>query len=288
MKLLSYFHHGRPAWGALDASGQGIVDLGRRLPSYASLMALLEADAVPEAQAALQGAQADHALSDVQLALPIPAPRKIFCIGVNYADRNAEYKDGSSLPKYPSIFMRVPGSFAAHGAPLVQPRESQQLDYEGEIGIVIGRGGRRISKETALEHIAGLTCINEGTMRDWVHHAKFNVTQGKNWQSSGAIGPWIATADEYPEGYAALRVLTRVNGEARQDDTTERLMFDFAYLISYLSTFTELEAGDVIATGTPTGAGIRFDPPRFLQPGDVVEIEVSGVGILRNVVEAES
>jgi 5-carboxymethyl-2-hydroxymuconate isomerase len=129
--------------------------------------------------------------------------------------------------------------------------------------------------------------MNEGTIRDWVHHAKFNVTQGKNFHASGALGPWIVTADEFPEGFGPLRVQTRVNGETRQDDTTDHLMFDFPYLISYLSTFTTLEPGDVIATGTPTGAGIRFDPPRFLKPGDVVEIEVSGVGTLRNVVEQE-
>jgi len=287
MKLVSFLHAGRPCWGA--ATDAGIVDLGRRLPQFGSVTAFLEGGdaALQQARAALNGAAPDHALAGVQLQLPIPAPRKIFCIGVNYAHRNAEYKDGSDLPKYPSIFMRVPDSFVGDGSALLQPHESQQLDYEGEIGIVIGRGGRRIAREHALDHIAGLTCINEGTIRDWVHHAKFNVTQGKNFHASGAIGPWIVTADEFTQGYGALRVQTRVNGEARQDDTTEHLMFDFAYLIAYLSTFTTLEAGDVIATGTPTGAGIRFDPPRFLQPGDVVEVEVTGVGILRNVVEQE-
>lgn len=290
MKLLSFTHQGQAGWGALSADGQGVVDLGRRLPAHTSLMQLLGAGpaALEQARAAWQGATPDHVLTGLQLLLPIPTPPKIFCIGVNYAHRNAEYKDGSDLPKYPSIFMRVPGSFVAHGAALLQPQESRQLDYEGEIGIVIGTGGRRIPRERAAGHIAGITCINEGTMRDWVHHAKFNVTQGKNWQASGAIGPWIATADEYPQGYGALRVQTRINGETRQDDTTEHLMFDFAYLVSYLSTFTALEPGDVIATGTPIGAGIRFDPPRFLQPGDVVEVEVSGVGVLRNTVEAES
>ena len=140
---------------------------------------------------------------------------------------------------------------------------------------------------TVKGHKIGLTCMNEGTIRDWVHHAKFNVTQGKNWNASGAIGPWIVTADEFPNGYDALRVQTRVNGEPRQNDSTANLMFDFAYLVGYLSTFTTLEPGDIIATGTPIGAGIRFDPPKFLQPGDVVEVEVSGVGVLRNVVKAE-
>ncbi|MES2183738.1 MAG: fumarylacetoacetate hydrolase family protein [Pseudomonadota bacterium] len=287
MKLVSYLHGGQPHWGA--CTDAGIVDLGRRLPHISSVTDLLGGGpaALAQARTALEGAQPDHTLADVRLQMPVPAPRKTFCIGVNYAHRNAEYKDGSELPRYPSIFMRVPDSFVAHGQPLLQPLESTQLDYEGEIGIVIGRGGRRITRDKALDHIGGLTCINEGTIRDWVHHAKFNVTQGKNFHASGAIGPWIATADEFPQGYGALRVQTRVNGETRQDDTTEHLMFDFAYLISYLSTFTTLEAGDVIATGTPIGAGIRFDPPKFLQPGDVVEVEVAGVGTLRNVVEAE-
>lgn len=287
MKLVSYLLAGEARWGA--AIDTGVVELGRRLPGIPSVAALLEGGpaALAEARALLAGAAADHALPDLQLQMPVPDPRKIFCIGVNYAHRNAEYKDGSDLPKYPSIFMRVPDSFVAHGQALLRPLESQQLDYEGEIGIVIGKAGRRIARADALDHIGGLTCVNEGTIRDWVHHAKFNVTQGKNFHASGAIGPWLVTADEFPQGFGAVRVQTRVNGETRQDDSTEHLMFDFAYLISYLSTFTRLEAGDVIATGTPIGAGIRFDPPRFLQPGDVVEVEVSGVGVLRSTVEAE-
>lgn len=289
MKLLSFSHQGREAWGALSADGQGVIDLGRRLPDLPGVLELLQAGpaALSRARTACADAAPDHRLADVQLDLPVRRPPRIFCIGVNYAHRNAEYKDGSNLPKYPSIFMRVPDSFVGHGQALLQPHESGQLDYEGEIALVIGKAGRRIPREHALAHVAGLTCMNEGTIRDWVHHAKFNVTQGKNWYHSGAIGPWLATADEYPEGLGTLRVQTRVNGETRQDDGTDHLMFDFAYLVHYLSTFAPLQPGDIIATGTPIGAGIRFDPPRFLQPGDVVEVEVSGVGVLRNVVEAE-
>ncbi|MBB3641407.1 fumarylacetoacetate hydrolase family protein [Variovorax atrisoli] len=287
MKLISYLHGGSSRWGCVV--GDGVIDLGRRLPAFASVSALLAGGeaALAQARAAVEGAMADHALADVRFELPIARPRRVFCIGVNYAHRNAEYKDGSDLPKYPSIFMRVAESFAGHGEPLLQPLESTQLDYEGEIAIVIGRRARRVNGDEALACIAGVTCMNEGTIRDWVHHAKFNVTQGKNFNASGSIGPWIVTADEFPQGFGALRVSTRVNGEQRQDDTTENLMFDFAYLVHYLSTFTTLEPGDIIATGTPTGAGIRFDPPRFLKPGDVVEVEVSGVGVLRNVVRAE-
>jgi 5-carboxymethyl-2-hydroxymuconate isomerase len=143
-----------------------------------------------------------------------------------------------------------------------------------------------VAKADALACIAGLTCVNEGTIRDWVHHAKFNVTQGKNFESSGSVGPWLVTADEFAR-FDDLRVRTRVNGEPRQDDTTANLMFDFAYLISYLSSFTTLQPGDLIVTGTPTGAGIRFDPPRFLGAGDRVEVEVTGVGTLANVVRSE-
>ncbi|MET3463983.1 fumarylacetoacetate hydrolase family protein [Variovorax atrisoli] len=287
MKLISYLHGGSSRWGCVV--GDGVIDLGRRLPAFASVSALLAGGeaALAQARAAAEGVVADHALADVRFELPIARPRRVFCIGVNYAHRNAEYKDGSDLPKYPSIFMRVAESFAGHGEPLLQPLESTQLDYEGEIAIVIGRRARRVNGDEALACIAGVTCMNEGTIRDWVHHAKFNVTQGKNFNASGSIGPWIVTADEFPQGFGALRVSTRVNGEQRQDDTTENLMFDFAYLVHYLSTFTTLEPGDIIATGTPTGAGIRFDPPRFLKPGDVVEVEVSGVGVLRNVVRAE-
>jgi 2-keto-4-pentenoate hydratase/2-oxohepta-3-ene-1,7-dioic acid hydratase in catechol pathway len=287
MKLISYLHGGSSRWGCVV--GDGVIDLGRRLPAFASVSALLAGGdaALAQARGAAEGAVADHALADVRFELPIARPRRVFCIGVNYAHRNAEYKDGSDLPKYPSIFMRVAESFAGHGEPLLQPLESTQLDYEGEIAIVIGRRARRVNGDEALACIAGVTCMNEGTIRDWVHHAKFNVTQGKNFNASGSIGPWIVTADEFPQGFGALRVSTRVNGEQRQDDTTENLMFDFAYLVHYLSTFTTLEPGDIIATGTPTGAGIRFDPPRFLKPGDVVEVEVSGVGVLRNVVRAE-
>lgn len=219
---------------------------------------------------------------------PVTAPEKILCIGVNYANRNAEYKDGSEAPKNPSVFIRFPDSFTGHNQPLIRPPESQQLDYEGEIVVVIGKRGRRIKREEAFDHIAGLTIMNEGTLRDWVRHAKFNVTQGKNFVHSGSMGPWMVTADEFSaEALTDMRVTTRVNGEVRQNDTTANMMFPIAFIIEYLSTFCELKPGDVIATGTPNGAGARFDPPIYLKPGDVVEVEVEGVGLLMNGVEDE-
>jgi 5-carboxymethyl-2-hydroxymuconate isomerase len=287
VKLLSYALRGREGWGAVVGADDAIVELGARLPAFPDLHALLAADAIGAARALVERAgSADVALSDVVVRKPVARPGKIVCVGVNYAERNEEYRDGSERPKWPSLFMRTPGSLVAHGEPILRPPESAQLDYEGEIAIVIGRAGRRITRARAAEHVAGLACMNEGTIRDWLRHGKFNVTQGKNFESSGAIGPWLVTADAF-DGFGALRVTTRVNGEVRQDDTTERLMFPFDSLIEYVSTFMRLEPGDVISTGTPTGAGARFDPPKWLVPGDVVEVTVPGIGTLRNPVEDE-
>jgi 2-keto-4-pentenoate hydratase/2-oxohepta-3-ene-1,7-dioic acid hydratase in catechol pathway len=206
---------------------------------------------------------------------------------VNYAERNEEhdkeYGSGREVPKLPTVFCRGPRSLVGHGQPIERPRVSKQLDYEGEIALIIGERGRHIAKECALEHIFGLTLCNEGTIRDWLRHGKYNNTPGKNFDKSGSLGPWIVTADEVDFG-APLELTTRVNGEVRQRDSTARLMFPFDSLIAYISTFATLMPGDVIVTGTPTGAGSRFDPPRWLVPGDIVEIDVPGIGILRNTV----
>ena len=202
---------------------------------------------------------------------------------VNYAERNAEYKDSDPPPKYPSLFVRFPGSLVGHEQPIVRPSESVQLDYEGEIALVIGIGGRRIAQHVAHKHIIALTLANEGTLRDWVRHGKFNVTPGKNFDQSGSIGPWLVPSAELDLAQP-LRICTRVNGELRQDDTTERMIFNFAALIEYISSFTTLTSGDVILTGTPTGSGGRMDPPLWLVPGDVVEVESPLLGTLRNVV----
>ncbi|MDH3644421.1 MAG: fumarylacetoacetate hydrolase family protein, partial [Gammaproteobacteria bacterium] len=178
-------------------------------------------------------------------------------------------------------------SLVGHLQPILRPPESEQLDYEGEIVMVIGKAGRRIPADQSRDHVAGLTIMNEGSVRDWLRHSKFNVTQGKNFEKSGSLGPWMVSVDEF-EGFDALHVTTTVNGEVRQDDGTDNLMFSFERLISYLSTFMRLQPGDLISTGTPTGAGARFDPPKFLKPGDVVEVEVPGIGKLSNPVEDEA
>jgi 2-keto-4-pentenoate hydratase/2-oxohepta-3-ene-1,7-dioic acid hydratase in catechol pathway len=285
VKLTSYETGSGEHYGAVV--GDGLVDLGKRLPKYPTLRSLIAADALAEAQASARDARPDHKLADVVLLPPVVAPEKIWCIGVNYADRNEEYKDNSERPKYPSLFCRAPSSLVGHEQPIERPRVSTQLDYEGEIALVIGKGGRHIPRERALEHVFGLTMCNEGSVRDWLRHGKFNVTQGKNFDKSGSIGPWIITRDEVDPG-RPIQLITRVNGEVRQDDSTERLMVPFDYLINYLSTFATLTPGDVIVTGTPTGAGVRFDPPRWLKPGDVVEIEGARIGTLRNTVADET
>jgi 2-keto-4-pentenoate hydratase/2-oxohepta-3-ene-1,7-dioic acid hydratase in catechol pathway len=214
-------------------------------------------------------------------------PGKIICVGVNYPDRNAEYKDGQDAPQFPSLFVRFPQSFVGHEEALVRPKVSQQLDYEGEIALVIGRAGRHISEQDALQHVAALTLCNEGSVRDWIRHGKFNVTQGKNFEKSGAFGPWyVPYTDE--KQIADIRLTTRVNGETRQDDRTSNMIFSFRKLIQYISTFTTLHPNDIIVTGTPAGAGARLDPPRWLKPGDVIEVEADGLGILRNTVVDET
>ncbi len=287
MKLLSYEISEKPGQARFGTVvGDRIVDLTGAVDGIATLRGALEADAIGKLRDYAAKAAPGSKLAEVRFLSPIPFPEKIICVGVNYGNRNAEYKDGSDLPKYPSIFLRFPGSLVGHGEKLMRPPESEQLDYEGEIGIVIGKGGRRISEAAAESHIAGLTCVNEGTIRDWTRHGKFNVTQGKTWEKSGSIGPWMVTSDEFP-GFSDVLVTTRVNGEQRQHDTTENLMFPFRALIRYISTWTALKAGDVIVTGTPIGAGIRFTPPKFLKAGDVVEVEVSGVGTLSNPVADE-
>ncbi|MGO4711171.1 fumarylacetoacetate hydrolase family protein [Bradyrhizobium sp. 2TAF24] len=280
VRFATYLKDGSERYGAVI--DDNIVDLSSRFGhEYPTLREVIAADALPRLADAAVGASADLKLSDASLRPPIPAPEKIICIGVNYPDRNAEYKDGQDAPKYPSMFMRTPRSFVGHGAPLVRPKASPQLDYEGELVLVIGKAGRHIAEKDALDHVAAVTLCNEGTIRDWVRHAKFNVTQGKNFDSTGSLGPWIVPFTGEAQ-IADVRLTTKVNGELRQDDRTSRLIFGFRYLINYISTFTTLVPGDIIVTGTPTGAGARFDPPRYLKPGDVIEVEADNIGTLRN------
>jgi 2-keto-4-pentenoate hydratase/2-oxohepta-3-ene-1,7-dioic acid hydratase in catechol pathway len=289
MKLASYRVRGRDSFGAVVGEGpnEGVVDLKTRLgPPCASVLDLLRAGGLESARAAVRGVRADYPLREVELLPPVTAPEKILCIGVNYANRNADYGDGEA-PKYPSMFFRTPDSLVGHRGAIVRPRESEQLDYEGEIALVIGRAGRRIAPDQALDHVAGATLCNEGTIRDWTRHGKFNVTQGKNFDASGGIGPWLVTADEIDLA-KPLHLTAKLNGEITQDDTTASMIKSFSELIAYVSTFMTLKAGDIIATGTPVKLKPRSEPPAWLKPGDVVEIEVPQIGVLRNTVVADA
>jgi 5-carboxymethyl-2-hydroxymuconate isomerase len=285
VKFVSFEKDGRSSYGVVV--GNGIVDLGAKHNAPLDLRAAIRDNQLSNLAAEAASANIDFDLDDVELLPTIPNPEKIICIGVNYANRNAEYKDGSAPPEYPSVFMRTRESLVGHGQLILDPPESDQLDYEGEIVIVIGKEGRRIPENKAHEYIAGLTIMNEGSLRDFLRHAKFNVTQGKNFAKSGGLGPWMVTPDEL-DPMSELQIITRVNGEERQNDVTANLIFSFRYLISYLSTFYHLKPGDIIATGTPNGAGARFDPPRYLKDGDVVEVEVPGIGVLSNKIAAET
>ncbi len=287
MRLLTFLKDGTARLGV--AQDGGVVDLTARAPDLGGLRQVLCAGALERVAAIASGVAPDHGQGDIRYLPPVPDPEKIVCVGVNYPERDAEYGDGGfKAPAFPSIFMRTRESLVGHGEPIVRPPESKQLDYEGEIAIVIGREGRRVPEARAHEVVAGLMLLNEGSVRDWLRHAKFNVTQGKNFERSGAAGPWMVTADAFPEGYDDLSLTTRVNGETRQHDNTRRLLFSFRYLIAYISTFMRLRPGDLISTGTPTGAGARFDPPRYLAPGDVVEVESPRIGVLQNPVMDEA
>lgn len=282
MRFATFSADGETFFGGITA--EGAIALNSAFPNRGSLYDVIAAGQFDALADAASGKPITH--KDFAYEMVMPDARRILCVGVNFPDRNAEYKDGSAQPEYMSLFPRFASGFTGHDRPLMRPPESQKLDYEGEVAIVIGKGGRRISKADAYGHIAALTLCNEGTIRDWVRHAKFNVTQGKNWDRSGAMGPWLVPFTDASQLDEA-RLTTRVNGELRQDDVLSRMMFPIRREIEYISTFMTLQSGDIIVTGTPTGAGARFDPPKFLQPGDVVEVSVEGIGTLRNTVEDE-
>ena len=282
MRFASYTAGGETFYGAI--TDEGAIALSPEFPEWPAMLDVIRAGGLGTLEQAVTARAVTH--TEFTYDIPIPNAPRILCVGVNFPDRNAEYRDGSAQPKYMSLFPRFASGFTGHGQPLIRPPENHTLDYEGEVAIVIGKAGRRIKPEVAYRHIAALTLCNEGTIRDWVRHAKFNVTQGKNWDRSGAMGPWLVPFTDAAQLDAA-RIVTRVNGEVRQDDTLDRMMFPIGEEIAYISTFMMLQPGDIIVTGTPTGAGARFDPPRYLEPGDVVEVEVEEIGTLRNGVEDE-
>src|SRR5262245_9036195 len=286
MKLASYVVRGRTSFGVVV--GEGVVDLRLRMSArFPTLVDLLRENALPEARAASVDVRPDYPLSEVQMLPPLVAPEKILCIGVNYANRSEEVGGAKEPAKYPSMFYRAPNSLVGHGGKLVRPKVSEQLDYEGEIAIVIGHEGRHIPKERALDYIAGCMLCNEGSVRDWMRHGRFNVTQGKNFDASGSIGPWMTTADEL-DLTRPMHLTVRLNGQITQDDTTESMICSCADLIAYTSTFMTLKPADIIATGTPIKLGDKTDQPRWLKPGDLLELGCPELGTLRNEVVAET
>jgi 2-keto-4-pentenoate hydratase/2-oxohepta-3-ene-1,7-dioic acid hydratase in catechol pathway len=283
MRFVSFQAAGKNRFGiALD---QGIVDLSEKSTGFTSLKEALAASALPRLAAMAAGAATDFAFADAEFQIPIPDPAKIVCVGVNYANRSEEYERRVKESEYPNLFLRTTQSFVGHRVPLVVPKVSSQLDYEGEIVLVIGKSGRYIDRADAMKHVAGITIGNEGTVRDWTKHGARNSAGGKNFDASGSIGPWME--DGFGVDGDPLAIRTWVNDELRQNDTTKNIIYPFDLIISYVSRFTRLVPGDLIFTGTPTGAGVRFNPPRFLAPGDRLRIDVSGVGTLENQIVAE-
>ncbi|HEX6994373.1 MAG TPA: fumarylacetoacetate hydrolase family protein [Gammaproteobacteria bacterium] len=282
MRLVSFTADGRDSFGIVV--GGGVIDAGARLGGeFTGLRDVLAAGALNLLRG-LEGLAPDLALADIGFRPTIPDPAaKFLCVGVNYLPHIAEM--GRERPAHPVIFVRFADSLVGHLEPIVRPRESVQLDYEGELAVVIGRAGRRIPRERALEHVAGYACFNDGSVRDFQRHGP-QWTAGKNFHASGAFGPWLVTADEEPDP-TLFRLTTRLNGSVVQDESVGELCFDVPALIAYCSTFARLEPGDVIVTGTPGGVGAGRTPPLWMKAGDIVEVEISGIGTLRNTVVDE-
>jgi 2-keto-4-pentenoate hydratase/2-oxohepta-3-ene-1,7-dioic acid hydratase in catechol pathway len=282
MRLASYMIDDHASYGVIV--GDGIVDLGRRLlHRYPDLRSLLGPGGLETAASAVRGATADFDTKDVTWLPVIPNPDKILCVGLNYRTHVEEV--GRPLEEHPVIFLRVPSSQVGHLQPMVRPKVSNKFDYEGELAVVIGKRGRHIPGHDALEHVAGYSIYNEGSIRDWQRHTH-QYAPGKNFFRSGAFGPHLVTADEIPDP-KKLRVTTRLNGQIMQEDSVDQLLFPIETLVSYISEFTELVPGDVIVTGTPSGVGAARKPPVWLKPGDGIEVEVSEIGVLRNSIVDE-
>lgn len=286
MRLISFEDAGRAGLGI--RLGQEVVDLARLDDDMpAGMPALLAKGPDFLARLADRAANAEgrRPLQGLTLLPPVPRPGKLICIGLNYALHAKE--GGNPIPDYPALFLRGPTSLTAHNQPMVRPRASTKLDYEAELAFVIGRRARHVSEAEALRYVAGYACFNEGSVRDYQRKSS-QWTVGKNFDRTGAFGPELVTADEVPPGAHGLRIMTRLNGETMQDSTTADMIFGVARLVAILSEAMTLEPGDVVATGTPSGVGYARTPPRFLAPGDIVEVEIEGIGVLRNTVEDEA
>jgi 2-keto-4-pentenoate hydratase/2-oxohepta-3-ene-1,7-dioic acid hydratase in catechol pathway len=280
MKLASYVADGKACFGVVV--GDGVITLNQRLGGrYAGLREAIAGGALAEIRKATDGAKPDYALADIRWLPAIPNPERILCAGINYRSHAAE--TGRELPKQPSMFIRLTDTLVGHEGEMIRPSVSQHFDFEGELALVIGRGGRHIPVERALEHVAGYTCFVDGSVRDY---QKFSVTSGKNFPGTGPLGPWIVTSDEIPDP-TRLTLATRLNGKEMQHSGTDLLIYSVPQIIAFCSDFTALAPGDVIATGTPEGVGHRRNPPLWMKPGDVLEVEISGIGTLRSRVVDE-
>jgi 2-keto-4-pentenoate hydratase/2-oxohepta-3-ene-1,7-dioic acid hydratase in catechol pathway len=282
MKFVSFVRTGRPGFGALVEGG--VVDLtGRLSPRVKSLRAAIAADLLGAAGGAVRGQAPEFGLSDVALLPVIPDPAKILCIGLNYETHRIETKRAEA--EYPAVFTRFADSQVAHGQSIVKPRSTDRLDFEGELAVVIGRGGRHIAEENALSHVAGFACYNDGSVRNWQRHTH-QFTPGKTFPTTGGFGPCLATPDELGD-WQGRSLRTWLNDELVQEAKLGDMIFPLPRLISYVSGFTPLSPGDVIATGTPGGVGDRREPPLYMKAGDVVRVEIEGIGTLRNGVADE-
>jgi 2-keto-4-pentenoate hydratase/2-oxohepta-3-ene-1,7-dioic acid hydratase in catechol pathway len=278
MKLASYVADGKDCFGVVI--GDGVVTMNGKV-GYASLRDALAAGGLDAIRQAAENARPDRKIADLRFLPAIPNPEKILCAGINYRSHAAE--TGRELPKQPSMFIRFVDTLVGHEGEMVRPSVSDNFDFEGELAVVIGRGGRHIPAERALDHVAGYTCFVDGSVRDY---QKFSVTSGKNFPGTGPLGPWIVTTDEIPDP-TKLTLTTRLNGKEMQHSGTDLLIYSVPQIIAFCSAFTALMPGDVIATGTPEGVGHRRNPPLWMKPGDVLEVEISHIGTLRSRVVDE-
>ena len=286
MKLLSFVHQGRETWGAVVSDG--VVDLGAARPQHASLADYIASGEYTQAAQHVEGLPVVAKLADLRFLPVIPRSEKIICAVRNYMDHHQEVLAAGmqrELSEQPPIFLRVWRSQTPHQGPIVRPRVSDSLDWEGELAVIIGAGGRDIQEADAWTHVAGYSCYNDASVREWQFHAK-QIASGKNFEATGGFGPWMVTADEIAPG-RELRLETRLNGEVVQSSHTGHMIFSIPRLIAYASTIFTLVPGDVVITGTPAGVGWSKKPPRFMKPGDVVEVEIEAVGLLRNPVVAQ-
>jgi 2-keto-4-pentenoate hydratase/2-oxohepta-3-ene-1,7-dioic acid hydratase in catechol pathway len=281
MKLLSFTMQGQATYGAVK--NDKIVDLGRVLKSKYSTLQHLLSEGLADARKVVDTANAEIAIEDVSVLPPISEATKIVCIGLNYAAHAAE--SGNPIPPKPPVFSRWPDSFVGHDQVMIKPHESERYDWEAELCVVIGKRARRVPASQALSHVAGYTIVNEGSLRDWQHHSG-QFIPGKNFYHSGAIGPWIVTTDEISDP-SGLGISSKLNGKMMQNSNTSDLIFNVPTLIEYVSTFTQLEPGDMISTGTPEGVGAARKPPIFMKEGDTIEVSVEKIGTLRNTIKQE-